>query len=37
MREGAFMSLPPLPTILGKEVSGIVEEVGPDVKFFKVI
>ncbi|XP_066908784.1 zeta-crystallin [Halyomorpha halys] len=36
MREGAFMSLPPLPTILGKEVSGIVEEVGPDVKLFKI-
>lgn len=36
LREGAFMTLPPLPRILGKEVAGIIEEVGPAVTSFKV-
>lgn len=35
IREGAFMNLPPLPRILGKEVAGIVETVGPGVQKYK--
>ncbi|XP_073977245.1 quinone oxidoreductase-like isoform X2 [Rhodnius prolixus] len=31
IREGAFLNLPPLPRILGKEVAGIVETAGPKV------
>lgn len=37
IREGAFLNLPPLPRILGKEVAGIVETAGPKVQKFKVI
>uniref|UniRef100_R4G446 Putative zinc-binding oxidoreductase n=1 Tax=Rhodnius prolixus TaxID=13249 RepID=R4G446_RHOPR len=36
IREGAFLNLPPLPRILGKEVAGIVETAGPKVQKFKV-
>uniref|UniRef100_A0A0A9Z006 Quinone oxidoreductase n=1 Tax=Lygus hesperus TaxID=30085 RepID=A0A0A9Z006_LYGHE len=35
IREGAFSRLPPLPIILGKEVAGIVAQVGGDVKNVK--
>ncbi|KAF6202386.1 hypothetical protein GE061_004785 [Apolygus lucorum] len=35
IREGAFSRLPPLPLILGKEVAGIVSQVGGDVKNVK--
>jgi NADPH2:quinone reductase len=36
IREGAYAALPKLPAILGKEVAGIVEDVGEHVSSFKV-
>jgi NADPH2:quinone reductase len=36
IREGAYAALPKLPAILGKEVAGIVEDVGEHVTSFKV-
>lgn len=36
IREGAFTALPQLPIILGKEVSGIIEAIGPSVNNFSV-
>ncbi|XP_021921683.1 quinone oxidoreductase-like isoform X2 [Zootermopsis nevadensis] len=35
IREGAYAALPKLPAILGREVAGIVEEVGEGVKSMK--
>lgn len=35
IREGAYATLPKLPAILGKEVAGIVEDVGDDVSNLK--
>ncbi|BES98794.1 Hypothetical protein NTJ_11612 [Nesidiocoris tenuis] len=35
IREGAFMSLPTLPLILGKEVAGVVTQVGNEVERFQ--
>lgn len=36
IREGAYATLPKLPAILGREVAGIVEEVGDSVSSIKV-
>jgi NADPH2:quinone reductase len=36
IRQGEFMVLPELPTVLGKEAAGIVEEVGSEVQGIKV-
>ena len=36
IRQGEFMVLPDLPTILGKEAAGVVEQVGSDVNGVKV-
>jgi NADPH2:quinone reductase len=36
IREGAYAALPKLPAILGKEVAGIVEDIGDCVSSFKV-
>jgi NADPH2:quinone reductase len=36
IREGTYAALPKLPAILGKEVAGIVEDVGDHVSSFKV-
>lgn len=35
IRQGAFMSLPPLPLVLGKEAAGVVVRIGKDVKNVK--
>lgn len=37
IREGTYATLPNLPAILGYEVSGLVEDVGPSVTKYKVI
>ncbi len=31
MRAGTYPVLPPLPTVLGSEIAGVVDEVGPGV------
>jgi NADPH2:quinone reductase len=36
IREGAYATLPKLPAVLGREVAGIVEDVGDDVSTLKV-
>lgn len=36
IREGAYATLPKLPAILGREVAGIVEDVGDGVNNLKV-
>lgn len=36
IREGAYATLPKLPAILGREVAGIVEDVGDGVSNLKV-
>lgn len=35
-REGQYLETPILPSRLGYEASGIIEEIGPDVKSFKI-
>lgn len=36
IREGAFLNLPDLPFIPGKDGAGIIQKVGEDVKTFQV-